>query len=325
MSTSVLKRGLSHPSGFAFLAAIALFVANLIVNSAFISAKELPSTFDLMMPAVLAAMASAPSILGGGGGFDLSIGPLLGFVNVMLIQVFVPHGLGNGWISVPLCLLIGVGAGAIQGAIITLLRLPAVVVTLGGYLVLSGLALVILPQAGGTAPGWVNYLSHGWGAFPRSLILLLTAMLVWGMAKRNGYVRTLEAVGSDDRAAYTAGINITRTRLLAYVVGGLLAGLAGIAASVLITSGDPNIGPQYTLVSVAAVALGGNSLAGGTGNMLGPFLGGIVIFLLQNLLAALSVSSLWIQITYGAILLVAVILNSEIRRLLIRTRIGVAA
>lgn len=308
-----VRRPWASPMSFAGLLALGLFAANLVEIPRFVYPSNLPGTVNLALPALLAAMASVPSILSGRGGVDLSVGPLLGFVNVFLIGILLPHALGSAWAAVPLALLLGASVGAANGLLVTLLRLQPIVVTLGAYLVLTGLALVVMPQAVGSAPRWAMTLANGWHGVPRSLALFVVALLVWLVARRSGYVRALQAVGSDDRAAFTAGVNVDAVRVGAYALGGLFAGFAGLAVTVLISSGDPTLGPQYTLVSFAAVALGGNALAGGAGTVVGPLLGALVIFLLQNLLAAVNVSSLWIQVAYGAILLGAIVLNAQVR------------
>ena len=115
------------------------------------------------------------------------------------------------------------------------------------------------------------------------------------------------AVGSDDRAAYTAGVDVTLVRFISYVMTGLFAGFAGLMLTALIGSADPNIGPTYTLIAIAAVALGGVSLAGGRGGCLGAAIGAIDIFLLQSVLTDFNVSTFVLQIAYGVILVLAVI------------------
>jgi ribose transport system permease protein len=103
------------------------------------------------------------------------------------------------------------------------------------------------------------------------------------------------------------------------MIGGIFAAVAGLALTALIESGDPNIGPTYTLVAIAAVALGGTSLAGGRGGIIGSIFGALSIYLIQNLLSAVHVSALWLQVAYGAILVFAVVVNAEIR-VLVRRR-----
>jgi ribose transport system permease protein len=193
-------------------------------------------------------------------------------------------------------------------------RLQPVVVTLGSYLTLAGLSLVVLPEPVGGAPVWTAALGGSvlGGNVPISLVLVVVALLIWWIAKKTGLVKLISAVGSEDRAAYASGIDIRVVRLLAYTLGGLFSGLAGIALTVLLNSGDPSAGVQYTLMAIVAVALGGNALRGGRGGMRGPILGAICLYLIQSLLSAANVSSLWIQVVYGGILLAAVCVNSSV-------------
>jgi ribose transport system permease protein len=293
---------------------LVLLVVNVVLTPDIVSRHQLPNMINLLVPSVLVAMASVPAVMSGRGGIDLSVGPLLGFVNVFLIGVLLPHGLGGAWTSVPLLLALGVGVGVVNGVLVAYGRLQPVVVTLGTYLVLSGLALVVMPQPIGNVPHWIDYLSGAWlgGYAPRSLLLVLLAAAIWFALRRRGAVGLVLAVGSDDRAAYTSGVRVARVLTLAYAVGGAFAALAGIALSVLIQSGDPSVGRQYTLAAIAAVALGGNPLFGGRGTIIGPMLGAVSLFLIQTLLSGAHVSSLWIQVVYGAVLLVAVCGNATI-------------
>ncbi|MDQ1486309.1 MAG: ribose transport system permease protein [Actinomycetota bacterium] len=292
----------------------ALLIGNLFVTPAMLSPAHLPNLTNLLVPSLLVAMASVPSIMSGRGGLDLSVGPLLGFVNVVLVGVLLPHALGGVIVAIPILLLVGASVGLLLGITVAFGRIQPVVVTLGGYLVLSGWSLVLMPQPKGGVPVWVHWLSGAWlgGLFPRTLLLLGVAAAIWMTLRRAGVIATILAIGSDDRAAYTSGINIARIRCLAYVVGGIFAALAGIALSVLIQSGDPTVGHQYTLPAIAAVALGGNQLQGGRGTMSGPVLGAVSLFLIQTLLSALQVNSLWIQIVYGVVLLAALVTNTTL-------------
>jgi ribose transport system permease protein len=293
---------------------VVLLAVNLVLAPSMLSGSQLPSTVNLLVPALLVAMASVPSVMTGRGGIDLSVGPLLGFTNVVLVGVLLPHGLGNLGLALPLCVLLGAACGAANGILIAYGRLQPVVVTLGSYLVLSGVALVIMPEPVGSAPGWTGFLADSWlgGYAPHALLLVLAAIVGWWVLRRLGAVGLFLTVGSEDRAAYTAGVRVGRVLVLAYSCGGVLAALGGVALTALIQSGDPLIGRQYTLAAIAAVALGGNVLAGGRGTMLGPALGAMSLFLIQTLLSSLHVSSLWIQVVYGGVLLVAVCANSSI-------------
>ncbi|RUU32765.1 ABC transporter permease, partial [Mesorhizobium sp. M6A.T.Ce.TU.002.03.1.1] len=192
----------------------------------------------------------------------------------------------------------------------TVVRIQPIVATLGTYLILTGMTLTILPAPIGPAPGWLKAMAGPWSALPLALIFLF-----WWLVRQTPYYDQLMAVGSDDRAAYTAGVPVTKVRFIAYVMTGILAACAGLMLTALIGSADPNIGPTYTLIAIAAVALGGVSLAGGRGGLLGAAIGAIDIFLLQSVLTAFNVSTYVLQIAYGVILVVAVIMTALQERL----------
>jgi ribose transport system permease protein len=296
-----------------------LLIGNLITIPQFVSLGNLPGTLAVAAPFVIAAIATTPAILVGGGGIDLSVGPLLGFVNVLLIQEFIPRHLDGPLTAVPLLFLIGAGAGLVNGLLVTLVRLQPIVATLGTYLVLTGLSLEMMPQPEGQAPHWITQFGGSVVGIPGSVILVGAPMVVWALLQRTAFYRAMMAVGGDERAAFSAGVDLIVTRLGAYMIGGIFAAVAGLALTALIESGDPNIGPTYTLVAIAAVALGGTSLAGGRGGIIGSIFGALSIYLIQNLLSAVHVSALWLQVAYGAILVFAVVVNAEIR-VLVRRR-----
>jgi ribose transport system permease protein len=259
-------------------------------------------------------MAATPPILAGGGGIDVSVGPLMGFVNAIVFTRLIPLGLSDPWAAVPLLLGVGALVGAVNGLLVVVVRLQAIVATLGTYLVLVGLTLQELPQPGGGAPGWMDALAGSLGPVPGAVVLVALPALGWWWLRRTALYRALMAVGGDDRAAFSAGVNVGLVRFSAYVMSGLLAALAGIALTALVGSGDPTLGPPYTLVAIAAAALGGTSLAGGRGGLAGSILAALVIYLIQNLLPAIHASGFWLQIAYGGILLVALVLNTRSRR-----------
>ena len=213
----------------------------------------------------------------------------------------------------PVALLLGAAVGAANGFMATVLRIQPIVATLGTYLILAGVTLTILPAPVGPAPAWLKAM-----AGPISIVPLAAIFLLWWLVRRTPYYDQLMAVGSDDRAAYTAGVPVTTVRFIAYVMTGVLAGIAGLMLTALIGSADPNIGPTYTLIAIAAVALGGVSLAGGKGGLVGAAIGAIDIFLLQSLLTAFNVSTYVLQVAYGAILVAAVILTAFQDRLATR-------
>ena len=297
---------------FAVLLVAILMIGNLIENPEFVASDQIAGTLAIAAPFVIAAIASTPPILSGGGGIDLSVGPLLGFVNVILVVRLIPNGWDEPYIAVPLLLLLGAGIGLVNGLLVAVVRLQPIVATLGMYLILVGWSLREMPEPIGEAPDWLVDFRDSFGPVPGALILMLVPVVVWILLMRTPYYRALMCVGGDERASFSAGVNITIVRIGAYVLSGMFAAVAGMALTALIGSGDPTLGPQYTLAAIAAVALGGTSLAGGRGGIIGSILGAFAIFLIRNFLGAVGVAYYWNQVVYGAILLGALILNAVV-------------
>ncbi|MCQ8873941.1 ABC transporter permease [Mesorhizobium sp. LMG17149] len=297
--------------GFAVVLLVVLLAINLILSPGRFQPGSWGALVGLAAPLVGAAIASTPVILAGRGGIDISVGPLMGFVNALTIQVlFLGAGISSPLVLVPAALLVGALVGAANGFLATIVRIQPIVATLGTYLILTGVTLTILPAPIGPAPAWLKALSG-----PLSMLPLALMFIAWWLVRRTPYYDQLMAVGSDDRAAYTAGVDVTRVRFIAYVMTGILGGCAGLMLTALIGSADPNIGPTYTLIAIAAVALGGVSLAGGRGGVAGAAIGAIDIFLLQSVLTTFNVSTFVLQIAYGAILVLAVMLTALQERL----------
>jgi len=305
MNSNPLLRAASS-AGFALILLVILLAVNLLLNPVRFHPASWGTLIGLAAPLIGAAAASTPVILAGRGGIDISVGPMMGFVNAIVIQaLFLKAGIASPLVLVPAALLVGAAIGAANGFMATVLRIQPIVATLGTYLILAGVTLTILPAPIGPAPAWLKAM-----AGPISIVPLAAIFVFWWLVRQTPYYDQLMAVGSDDRAAYTAGVPVTKVRFIAYVITGLLSGVAGLMLTALIGSADPNIGPTYTLIAIAAVALGGVSLAGGKGGLVGAAIGAIDIFLLQSLLTAFNVSTYVLQVAYGTILVAAVILTA---------------
>jgi ribose transport system permease protein len=318
-SASVITRMFRKQFASAWFA-LALLIVLLTIN-VFIDAKRfaptaIGTTLGLTAPLILAAIASTPPILAGGGGIDLSVGPFMGLVNALIVQeLLVQHGLTSPLVIVPFAILCGIGSGLVNGTLTAVLRLQPIVATLGTYLVYGGVTLWLVPTPGGSVPNWIANLSG-----TTSVVPIAAVLVGWFGLTRLPFYDHLMATGGDDRAAFTSGVSVVWVRMGAYILAGILAAVAGISLTGLLGSVDPNVGPTYTLTAVAAVALGGVSLAGGRGGMLGAVAGAIDIFLVQNILTYLNASSFTLEAAYGAILVVAVVLNSVSTRVLRSTR-----
>lgn len=312
--TSTFSRMWRDPTVFAGLLFLVLLAASIAQDPMFLSPRFLTGSISVAVPLLIGALAVTPAILSGGGGMDLSVGPLMGFVNVLVVVALVPAGLGDWWGAVPLLLAVGLAVGAINGWLVAVIRLQPIVATLGTYLVLAGLNLWLLPSPLGPVPHWLAALSRSVGGIPGPLLFVAGPVLVWFLLGRTPFLKTLLAVGGDDRVAFSVGIDVTRVRIVAYAVGGLFSAFAGIALTSLIQSADANVGTPFTLQVITAAALGGISLAGGRGSMWGSAFGALSLFLIQNLLTNYGVSVFWQQVVFGLTLILALILNAALAR-----------
>lgn len=297
---------------FSLVLAIALLIANVIALPNFANPSSYAGTLGELAPFALVALASTPSILSGGGGIDVSIGPLMGVISIIYVVDLLPHGLGSPEVSIPLCLLIGAGVGAVNGTLVAVFRYQPVIATLCLYFVLVGVGEKLAPTPRFARANWTNHLASSYGPVPGALVAVGAVLLAWLLLRRTAFVRGLMAVGADDTTAFTAGVNIRAVRIVAYAIGGAMAAVAAFALTGLIRDGDPTIGPQYTLIALAAVALGGTPFGGGRGGLIGSVCGAACIFLIQNLLTFLHVNAEWLQVVYGGVLVIAVVLSSRL-------------
>ena len=266
-----------------------------------------------LAPLAIAAMASAPSIISGGGGIDLSVSPMMTLTSVIFVAWLVPDGLG-GAISVPIILAIGLAIGLLNGLLIISLRIPPVVLTLASYFVLIGVSAKILASPQYLTSTWVSSLGGDVGPIPGALFTIGAPLLIWVLIGRIPYRTALYIVGSNDATAFSSGLNVAVVRVIAYGIGGLFSAIGGFALTAITLSADPSQATTYTLVAVAAVALGGTSLLGGRGGIIGPLLGAATIYLLQDLLVTLQLNTTWLQVVYGATLVIAVVLSGVVSR-----------
>jgi ribose transport system permease protein len=146
------------------------------------------------------------------------------------------------------------------------------------------------------------------GPVPGAVLTVGVPLVVWQLLERSPFGTALRAVGDSDTAAMSAGIDVTRVRLIAYTAGGVLAGCAAVAYTALVRSADSSSPAQFTVLALAAVALGGTSMNGGRGGLGLGVLGAVMIFLIQTLLNALHVSVFYLNLAYGGALVLAVVI-----------------
>jgi ribose transport system permease protein len=299
----------TYSFGFAAVLAIGMLVANIAtVHGGFGVADQLAN----VAPMAIAAMASAPSIIAG--GFDISISPLIVLTNAVYIVWLAPNGLG-GAVSVPIILGLGLAVGVLNGLLIIVLRVQAIVVTLAMFFSLQGVVLFVAPNPVSlSGSGWIQHLAGSVGPIPGAVFTIGLPLLIWFGLRLVPLGRLLYAVGSNDTTAFSSGVNVNAVRVASYGLGGLFAGFGGLALTGLVNSANASSSTEYTLVAIAAVVLGGTPLTGGRGGLVGPLLGAFSIYLMQNLLATFAINPAYLQIVYGGILIVAVVLGGAVAR-----------
>ncbi|PHP65869.1 hypothetical protein CSC94_17065 [Zhengella mangrovi] len=272
----------------------------------------LGSAVIVATPLILATYALMASVISGRGTVDLSIGPLIGFINVTLIQLYAAEILQNPIAIFAYAIALGALYQFVFALIVIYVRVQPIIVSLSGYLALSGINLVILPRPGGMAPQFMADWGLGTSIFSPVFVILVLATLAWLLFTRTAFYTHLRLMGSDERAAYTSGVPIFIVRIGAHIISGGFAGLAAIAFTALISSGDPSQGTTYTLIAVTALVLGGASLGGGRAGVFGSFLGAVNLYLITYVLATFNfgaVQSFVTNLAYGSILVISLLLT----------------
>ncbi len=269
-----------------------------------------------VLPLALAAMAQSIVIISG--GIDLSVGSLMSLINVLSAKYMVHMSYREAVLYALALILAGAAAGAFTGSLITVSRVPDIVVTLAMLFVWAGLALQILEIPGGGAPQ--KFIQLGIGTsfskyLPTSAVILaVLVLLVWSPIRWTKPGLAIYAVGSNRNAAYLAGIRVATTRVGAYALGGAFAAMGGLALTATSGIGDPNSGAIYTLNSVAAAVLGGVSLLGGVGGLVGPIAAAGILTLVKTILILRGENPNYAQVYQGAIIIIVVMLGGLVAR-----------
>jgi len=264
-----------------------------------------------VLPLAFAAVAQACVVIAR--GIDLSIQSMMAFISVVAAVMMDERSEGFAVLVVVGVVLLGLLMGAINGSLIVFTRVPDIVVTLAMLFVWAGSALLVLNTPGGGSADWLRQLTLGpvltdW--IPKAgLVLLVVVAVIWLPIRRSRLGLSLYAIGSDPLAAYRSGVSVGRTKVFAYMLAGLFSALGGLALTASTGIGTPVPGP-YTLMSVAAVVLGGVSLAGGRGGVFGPIVAVVILQLLRTDMTFLNVDTNLATVVQGLILVGVVMVGS---------------
>jgi ribose transport system permease protein len=312
--------GLALDKFITFAAVIALFIFFSIVAKNFFTARSVLS---------LLLQTSAVTIMGIGvtftiitGGIDLSIGSVIalsGTVAVMVAIAGVPI-----WLSMVVGLLVGVLCGLLNGLMITRLKLPPFIATLGMMMVARGVALTITNANAWPAPDGFGTLGNGaifrtGPKFPGIsypvLLMIAVAIIFSFILSKTRIGRYTYAVGSNEEAARLSGIKVSQVKIIAYIICGLLSGLVGIILASRMVTSQPNSASGYELNAIAAAVIGGTSLMGGVGTVAGTVIGSFIIGILSVGLTMAGANYFMQQIVIGLVVIGAVTIDQlKLRR-----------
>lgn len=314
----VRRGGLAaHQKLWAFASLIVLLVFFSIASPNFLQTTNLLAV--LQATAVNGVLAIAVTMIIITGGIDLSIGTLMTFTAVTAGVVLTFWGL-----PLPLgivgAIAMGTFCGLISGTLVTRMRIPPFIATLGMMLILKGLSLVV----SGTKPIYFNdtpgYTQIAQGSLvgmvvpsvpvPNGvLILFLVAIVMAWVLNRTVLGRYCFAIGSNEEAVRLSGVDTRAWKTAIYALGGAICGIAGLLISSRLNSAQPALGLGYELDAIAACVIGGTSLAGGRGTILGTVIGALIMSVLLNGLRIMSVAQEWQTVVTGLIIIAAVYLD----------------
>ncbi|MCW5664680.1 MAG: ABC transporter permease [Piscinibacter sp.] len=313
-----LKERLFNPATrqklLAFASLLVLMVFFSVASPNFMQADNLVAI--LQATAVNGVLAIACTFVIISGGIDLSVGTLMTFCAVMAGVVLTYWGLPLP-LGIVAAILSGALCGFVSGVLIAKLKIPPFIATLGMMMLLKGLSLVI----SGTKPIYFNdtpdfpVISQesliGW-FFPALpipnavLILFIVAVLASLVLNKTMLGRYTFALGSNEEAVRLSGVNVDFWKIVVYAVNGAICGIAGLLIASRLNSAQPALGQGYELDAIAAVVIGGTSLAGGTGTVLGTIIGAFIMSVLTNGLRIMSVAQEWQTVITGIIIIAAV-------------------
>ncbi len=289
---------------------LALIVLFSILSGSFLSVNNLLNiTRQVSIMGILSVGMTVAII---SGGIDLSVGSTIAVVGVVVAGLLVNFALPV-WLVILLGLGVGCLIGAFNGSLIAFAGVPPFIATLGTMTALRGLAYV---YTGGYPiyglPANFGWLGAGYLAgvpFPTILMFVIGAVFYIVLTKTPFGIHVY-AIGENEVAARRVGVRVIRTKLFAYVISGALAAVSAIALAARLKAGLPTSGFTYELTAIAAVILGGTSISGGGGSVIGTLLGALLLGVLANGLTLLNVEPYVLEVITGAVIIVAVLVDS---------------
>ncbi|WPE23725.1 ABC transporter permease [Shinella zoogloeoides] len=322
MSEKASLRGSAQQKILAFASLIVLLIGFSLASPNFFQVSNIMAI--LQATSVNGVLAVGVTMIIITGGIDLSIGTLMTFCAVMTGVVLTWAGM-----PLPFGVLAAIGTGAfcgfVSGGLVARMKIPPFIATLGMMLVLKGLSLIVTgtkPIYFNDTPGFTliaqgSLIGQFVPAFPVPngvLVLFIVAGVTSWILSRTVLGRYTFALGSNEEAVRLSGVNTNFWKIAIYTLSGAICGIGGLLIASRLNSAQPALGLGYELEAIAAVVIGGTSLAGGRGTILGTLIGALIMSVLTNGLRVLSVAPEWQTVVTGAIIIIAVYADQMRRR-----------
>jgi ribose transport system permease protein len=294
-------------------------LALLVIAVSFLSPRFLTSgnLFNVLrQTSINAVIATGMTLVILTGGIDLSVGAILAFCGALMAAML---NAGFGLVAgIPLTLLVGATIGVLTGLIITAGRVQPFIATFVSMTLLRGASFVFtdgkpISAGQGTVADQFSFLGAGYlFGIPIPVYIMIAVFAVgWYALRQTRFGRYVYGIGGNEAASRLSGIRVNGIKVAVYAASGLFAALAGIILTSRLSSAQPTAGTGYELDAIAAVVLGGTSLAGGAGSIIGTLTGALIIGVLNNALNLMNVSAYYQMIAKGAVILVAVLLDRK--------------
>ena len=306
-------RIVKDPKSLMLILLVALNVVFSITSPTYMSVENI---FNMLKQSAMVIMvASAATILMMTGNFDLSAGSNLALTGVVYALL-----LTGGMPLLPAALIAlacGIAVGVINGALVAKVDFPPFIATLGMMYIARGLALILAggtPVRGEKVPLAITTLARGsWLGIPIPVYFLVIVVIVFlVIEKRSLFGKYSMTIGGNKNAAYLSGIGVAGIIMLNYVIVGTLASFSGIIVASRLAAGDPRVAVGFEFDAILAILLGGTSLQGGKGSVIGTLIGALIVAVLGNGMDMLNIITFWQSILKGAIFVFAIVINQKV-------------
>lgn len=293
------------------IALIILMAVITIINSNFLTANNLLNLLLQVTSNALIAFGMTFVILTG--GIDLSVGSILALSSALTAGL-----LGSGMpvtLAILISLILGCILGMMNGLLISYGKLAPFIVTLATMTIFRGATLVYTngnPITKGLSDSFLfQFLGQGYIVgipFP-VIIMFIVFIVLYVLLHKTAFGKSVYAIGGNEKAAYISGVKLNKVKIIIYSISGIMASISGLIITSRLSSAQPTAGASYEMDAIAAVVLGGTSLSGGKGRILGTLIGALIIGVLNNGLNIIGVSAFWQQVVKGVVILIAVLID----------------